>query len=83
MKKINLILTILIVIVLLAGLAYGYFVVYKEYKNELIIEAFSLGYNKSIIDIAQGQTLSGSILVWRNETVQLVSIADLCSIGGA
>jgi hypothetical protein len=69
---------ILITVVIILALVGGYFL-YKSYDNKRLNEAFSLGYNKSLQDVAQGQTQTGSVLTWQNNTIKIMSIKDICT----
>jgi hypothetical protein len=70
--------TILIVFVIILALIGGYFL-YKNYDNKKLNEAFGIGYNKSLLDVAQGQTQTGSILIWQNNSIQIANIQDICN----
>jgi hypothetical protein len=71
------ILAIVITVVVLGALVGGYFL-YKNYDNARLNTAYGLGYNQSLLDVAQGQTQTGSILTWQNNSIQVISIADVC-----
>lgn len=71
------ILTVILTLVLIGALIGGYFL-YKNYNNDKLDEAFMLGVNTSLMEIAQGQTQSGNILTWQNDSIQVVSIQDIC-----
>ena len=77
-KKTKVIWAILITIVVVLALVGGYFL-YKNYDNKRLNEVFSLGYNKSLQDVAQGQTQTGSILTWQNNSIIIVSIQSICN----
>ena len=72
------ILSVVLVIVAIVG---GYFL-YKSSMdkkvNQALVAGYGIGYNKSLEDVAQGQTQTGSILVWQNNSIQIVNIADIC-----
>jgi hypothetical protein len=68
---------ILITVVVILALVGGYFL-YKNYDNKRLNEVFSLGYNKSLQDVAQGQTQTLSILTWDNNSIQIRSMQDIC-----
>jgi hypothetical protein len=65
-----------VVIVALIG---GY-LLYKNNETNKLNNAFSLGYNRSLQDVAQGQTQTGSILTWQNNSIQIMTIQDICGI---
>lgn len=69
---------ILITVVVILALIGGYFL-YKNYDNKRLNEVFSLGYNKSLQDVAQGQTQTGSILTWQNNSIKIMSIQSICN----
>jgi hypothetical protein len=72
----------LIIVLVLLALVGGFFL-YKSSNdkklNQAMVTGYTIGYNKSLEDVAQGQTQSGSILVWQNNSVQIVSIQDICN----
>ncbi len=72
------ILAIIITAVIILAIIGGYFL-YKNYDNNKLNNVFSLGYNKSLQDVAQGQTQTGSILTWQNNSIQVMSIQDICN----
>jgi len=72
------ILAIIITVIILLAIVAGYFL-YKNFENKRLNQAYSLGYNKSLQDIAQGQTQTGSILIWKDNSVQVVTLQDVCS----
>jgi hypothetical protein len=75
----KIILAIIITVVVIGAIIGGYFL-YKNYDNKRLNEVFSLGYNKSLQDVAQGQTQTGSILIWnaQNSSIMIRSIQDIC-----
>ena len=72
----------LIIVLILLALVGGFFL-YKSSNdkklNQALVTGYGVGYNKSLEDVAQGQTQTGSILVWQNNSVQIVSIQDICN----
>lgn len=72
------IIAILIILLLIAGLlAYKYYSLNSNQETELN-NAFSLGYNKSLVDVAQGQSQTGTLIFWVNETIKVISVETLC-----
>ena len=78
----RIILTIIITVLIILALVGGYFL-YKNYENKRLNQAFSLGYNQSLQEVAQGQTQTGSILTWQNNTIKIVNIQGICGGGTA
>lgn len=77
-EKNNLFIGILILLLLLSGyFGYKYYSTKNNQDTELN-NAFSLGYNKSLVDVAQGQAQTGTIIVWVNETIKVISIESIC-----
>jgi len=72
------ILAIIITIVVMLAIIGGYFM-YKNYDNNRLNNAFSLGYNASLQETAQWQTQNLQILTWQNNSIQPVSLQDICS----
>jgi len=72
------ILTIILTILIIVAIIGGYFL-YKNYADKKNGNIFSLGYNQSLVDVAQGQTQTGNILIWQNDSIQVRSIQDICS----
>lgn len=73
---------VMIVIAILLLLVAGFFG-YKYYTDKSdneakLNDAFSLGYNKSLIDVAQGQAQTGTIILWVNDTIKVVSLENIC-----
>jgi hypothetical protein len=56
----------------------GSYFLYKNYENKKLDNAYGLGYNKSLQDVAQAQTQTGNILTWNNNSIQTVNIQDIC-----
>lgn len=79
--KKRMIITLLVVVLILLALVGGFFL-YKNYNdkklNQALVTGYGIGYNKSLEDVAQGQTQTGSVLVWKNNSVQIVSIQEIC-----
>jgi hypothetical protein len=84
-EDINKILMVISIVLLLTTgfFGYKYYSIDKEDsdKNKELNDAFSLGYNKSLIDVSQGQMQTGTILLWINDSIQIVSIQTLCIAG--
>jgi hypothetical protein len=79
--KRRMIIGILIVILVLVAVVGGYFLyngTMDKKVNKALVTGYGIGYNKSLEDVAQGQTQTGSILVWQNNSIQIVNIADIC-----
>jgi flagellar basal body-associated protein FliL len=80
--KKRMVISVLIVVLVLVAIAGGYFL-YKSSSdkkvNQALVTGYSIGYNKSLEDVAQGQTQTGSILVWQNNSIQIVNIQDICN----
>jgi cytochrome bd-type quinol oxidase subunit 1 len=76
------ILAIIITAVIIIALVAGYFL-YKSYDtkrlDQALVTGYGMGYNQSAQDIAQGQTQTGSILVWQNNSIQAMSIQEICT----
>jgi hypothetical protein len=75
----------IVIIAIILLLIVGGFFTYKYYtlNNSQDIElnnAFSLGYNKSLIDVAQGQAQTGTIILWVNETIKVISLENVCGV---
>jgi hypothetical protein len=75
-KKVILAIIITIAVILILVAVY---LLYRNYESKSLNEAFGIGYNQSLQDVAQGQTQTGSILTWQNNSIQVVSIQDICS----
>jgi len=73
------ILAIVITAVVMLALIGGYFM-YKSADNKKLNNAFNLGYNASIQEIAKGQTQTGNILIWsdQNNSVQVMNLQEIC-----
>lgn len=71
---ITVIITVLVIVLLVGG-----YLLLKNYENKRLSNAFSYGYNKSLMDVAQGQTQTGSILTWGNNTIQIMGIDEICT----
>ena len=74
---------IIVVIVALMVLALvGGFFLYKGYQDKRVEEArmtgYSIGYNASIVNLARGQTQTGEILIWADNSVQVRTIKNIC-----
>lgn len=73
---------IVIALLIIAALIGGYFL-YKNYNNkklnDTLIRGYGLGYNQSLREIAKGQAQTGSIVIWQNNSIQIVSIQDICA----
>jgi hypothetical protein len=71
---------ILIIVTILLLVAFGYFgyrgLIDANDKN--LNDAFSLGYNKSLVDVAQGQSQTGTLIFWINNSIKVVSVETLC-----
>jgi hypothetical protein len=80
--KRRMVIGILIVVLVLVAIVGGYFL-YKgsmdKKVNQALVAGYGIGYNKSLEDVAQGQTQTGSILVWQNNSIQIVNIQDICN----
>jgi hypothetical protein len=80
--KKRMIVGILIVALVLIAIVGGYFL-YKgstdKKVNQALVTGYGIGYNKSLEDVAQGQTQTGSILVWQNNSIQIVNVQDICN----
>lgn len=74
------ILAIIITVVVMLALIGGYFM-YKSADNKKLINAYNLGYNRSTQDLAQWQTQNLQILTWQNNSIQPMSLQEIC--GGA
>ena len=78
------ILAIIITVIIILILVAGYFL-YNNYNNkrlnQALVTGYGVGYNQSLQDVAQGQTQTGSILTWQNNSIQIMNIQDIC--GGA
>ena len=76
------ILAIIITLVIILAIIGGYFL-YKNYDNKKLngaaVTGYGIGYNQSFQDVAQGQTQTGSILIWADDSIQVRSIQDICS----
>lgn len=72
---------IIITVVIIGALIAGYFL-YKNYDNNklnnALVTGYGMGYNQSLKDIAQGQTQTGNILTWQNNSIQIVTIQKIC-----
>ena len=79
--KRRMVIGILVVVLFLVAIVGGYFL-YKSSSdkkiNQALLTGYGIGYNKSLEDVAQGQTQTGSILVWQNNSIQIVNIQDIC-----
>lgn len=75
---------ILITVVIILALVGGYFL-YKNYDNkklnQALVTGYGVGYNQSLQDVAQGQTQTGTILIWnsQNNSIQIRNIQDICN----
>lgn len=74
----RIIIAILITVLIILLIIGGYFL-YKNYDNKRLNEVYSFGYNRSLQDVAQGQTQTGSILTWQNNSIKIVSIQTICT----
>jgi hypothetical protein len=76
------IITLLIIVLVILAFVGGYFL-YKNYSdkkvNQALVTGYGVGYNQSLQDVAQGQSQSGTILVWQNNSIQIISIQDICN----
>jgi flagellar basal body-associated protein FliL len=79
--KRRMIIGVLIIVLVLVAIVGGYFL-YKssvdKKVNQALVAGYGIGYNKSLQDVAQGQTQTGSILVWQNNSIQIVNVQDIC-----
>lgn len=81
-KRVLVVLIIVITLILLAAMAAGYFLLKSANDkkiNEALSAGYGIGYNKSLQDVAQAQTDTGSILVWQEDSIKIVSIQDVCN----
>jgi len=74
------ILAIIITVVVMLALIGGYFM-YKSADSKKLNNAFSLGYNASLQETAKWQTQNLQVLTWQNNSIQPMSLQDIC--GGA
>jgi flagellar basal body-associated protein FliL len=72
----------LIVILFLLAITGGYFLG-KNYADKNSDKSFAtgygMGYNKSLQDVAQAQAQSGTIIVWQDNSIQILSLQDICN----
>jgi hypothetical protein len=76
----NTLLVVSIAIILILGIG-G--IVYITGENQThdkeLNDAFSLGYNKSLVDVAQGQSQTGTLIFWVNNSIKVISAETLCN----
>jgi uncharacterized protein YxeA len=78
----GMILAIVIIAMIILAIIGGYFF-YKnsdtKKSNQAFVTGYSTGYNQSLRDVSQGQSQTGTILVWENNSIQVKSIQDICN----
>lgn len=74
------ILAIVITAVVMLALIGGYFL-YKGADDKKLNNAFGLGYNASLQETAKWQTQNLQVLTWQNNSIQPMSLEEIC--GGA
>jgi hypothetical protein len=82
-KNKNVIWAILIIAAVIIAVVIGYFLLMDSNNkklNDALVTGYGLGYNKSLQDVAQGQTQTGTILVWANDSVQVRKVQDICGV---
>lgn len=80
--KRKVVLAVVITVVIIGALVGGYFL-YKSYDNkklnQALVTGYGVGYNQSLQDVAQGQTQTGTILVWSDNSIQTRNVQDICN----
>jgi predicted negative regulator of RcsB-dependent stress response len=67
-----------IIIILLGTSVFFGYKYFTDANDAKLNDAFSLGYNKSLVDVSQGQAQTGSIILWVNDTIKVIEIKTVC-----
>jgi hypothetical protein len=81
-KNKKMVVIIVIIAIIIIAVIAGYFL-FKDYNkklNDALVTGYGLGYNRSLQDVAQGQTQTGTVLVWSNNSVQVRKVQDICNL---